>query len=260
MNKTLTPERIKRLRLMDNFFMKVFFKGNIEAVQLILRIVLDRSDIVVESVDVESELSNLEGRNVILDVHARDGNGEEFDVEIQRASEGAIQQRAGYHLSMMHTHMLGKGENFDQLKDAYVIFITETDTIGNNEPISVFETANIKDHKHFDDKRHIIYVNGEARCSTTELGRLMEDFFCENPDDINYPEIRKRIKYLKETEAGGREMMDIEEEILQEGRSERNIEVAINLIELGTVSLEDIAKATGLDIEKVRELAGQKAV
>ena len=55
-------------------------------------------------------------------------------------------------------------------------------------------------------------------------------------------------------------MMDIEEEILQEGRSERNIEVAINLIELGTVSLEDISKATGLDIEKVRELAGQKAV
>lgn len=54
MNKTLTPERIKRLRLMDNFFMKVFFKGNIEAIQLILRIVLDRSDIVVESVDVET--------------------------------------------------------------------------------------------------------------------------------------------------------------------------------------------------------------
>lgn len=50
--------------------------------------------------------------------------------------------------------------------------------------------------------------------------------------------------------------MDYEEMFRQEGR----MEVARKLIALGTVSLEDIAKATGIDIEKIRELAGKKAV
>ncbi|GEM_PF-6889800 len=31
----------------------------------------------------------------------------------------------------------------------------------------------------------IIYVNGAARCGTTEIGRLMEDFFCTDPDKVD---------------------------------------------------------------------------
>ena len=38
---------------------------------------------------------------------------------------------------------------------------------------------NVINHRKFDDKRHIIYVNGGARCHDTELGRLMEDFFAK---------------------------------------------------------------------------------
>lgn len=52
--------------------------------------------------------------------------------------------------------MLKKEEPFEKLKDAYVIFITESDTIGENMPISVYETMDINNHKQFDDKRHII--------------------------------------------------------------------------------------------------------
>ncbi|MBO6193399.1 MAG: PD-(D/E)XK nuclease family transposase, partial [Clostridiales bacterium] len=162
--------------------MKVFFKDNYEAAELLLRIILNKPDIKVKDIKVESDLDNLEGRSVTLDVLAVDDKGAEFNVEIQRRSAGASAQRAGYHLSMMHTHMLKKEEPFEKLKDAYVIFITESDTIGENMPISVYETMNINNHKQFDDKRHIIYVNGAARCSTTKLGRLMEDFFCEEPD------------------------------------------------------------------------------
>ena len=256
----MNQERIDRFRLMDNFFMKKFFSGNIEATQLVLRIILGRPDITVSSLKVESELSNFEGHRVVLDIHAKDGSGAEFDVEIQRRKEGASPQRAGYNLSLMHSHMLPKNTDFDSLKDAYVIFITETDTIGDNAPISVFETMNTINHKKFDDKRHIIYVNGAARCHDTELGRLMEDFFCQDADQINYPEIRNKFEYLKNTEEGRLEFMDYDEELIQEGAEKRELEIARNLIALGENSLESISKVTGINIEKLREMAGQQAV
>ena len=156
--------------------------------------------------------------------------------------------------------MLPKNTDFDSLKDAYVIFITETDTIGDKTPISVFETMNTINHKKFDDKRHIIYVNGAARCHDTELGRLMEDFFCQDADQINYPEIRNKFEYLKNTEEGRLEFMDYDEELIQEGAEKRELEIARNLLVLGKNSLEDIAQTTGVDIGKLREMAGQQAV
>ena len=57
-----------------------------------------------------------------------------------------------------------------------------------------------------------------------------------------------QIEYAKETGleeglAKGRE----------EGREERNLEVAINLLQLGT-SCEIVAKATGLSVEEVLKL------
>ncbi len=230
----MNQERIDRFRLMDNFFMKKFFSGNFEATQLVLRIILGRSDINVISLKIESELTNLEGHRVVLDIHAKDGSGAEFDVEIQRRKEGASPQRAGYNLSLMHSHMLPKNTDFDSLKDA------------------------------FDDKRHIIYVNGAARCHDTELGRLMEDFFCQDASKINYPEIRNKFEYLKNTEEGRLEFMDYDEELIQEGllkgAEQSKLEIARNLLVLGKNSLEDIAQTTGVDIGKLREMAGQQAV
>ena len=151
-------------------------------------------------------------------------------MEIQRRKEGASPQRAGYNLSLMHSHMLPKNTDFDSLKDA------------------------------FDDKKHIIYVNGAARCHDTELGRLMEDFFCQDASKINYPEIRNKFEYLKNTEEGRLEFMDYDEELIQEGAEKRELEIARNLIALGENSLESISKVTGINIEKLREMAGQQAV
>ena len=252
-------DRIRRYRLIDNSFMKVFFKDNPEAVELALQIILGRTDIKVLSSSVEYNLDNMEGRSVILDVHAEDESGIEFDVEIQRRSQGAGPERAGYHLSLMHTHMLTKNESFDKLNDAYVIFITETDCLGNGKPISVFETMDIDDHKQFKDKRHIIYVNGAARCGTTEIGRLMEDFFCTDPDKINYPQLRERFRYLKDSNKGVNEMMTIEEEVMLEGAENATIEIALKLIRQNRITYKEIADVTGLSLEKVTELAEAEA-
>ena len=54
----------------------------------------------------------------------------------------------------------------------------------------------------FDDGEHIIYVNGADKDATTELGKLMYDFFCTNPNDMHYKEPADNVRYFKEDEKG----------------------------------------------------------
>lgn len=77
-------ERLKSLRYMDDDFMTVCLADNAEGVELILSIVLGREDIKIKSVRTQEPMKNLQGRSAVLDVHAVDGTGKEFDVEIQR--------------------------------------------------------------------------------------------------------------------------------------------------------------------------------
>ena len=53
----------------------------------------------------------------------------------------------------------------------------------------------------FDDGSHIVYVNGKYR-GNDEIGKLMHDFSCTNPNDMNYEALAKRARYFKEDEKG----------------------------------------------------------
>ena len=57
----------------------------------------------------------------------------------------------------------------------------------------------------FDDGSHIIYANGAYR-DDTPLGKLMHDFACKNPSEMNYKILADRAKELKGTEEGGKTM------------------------------------------------------
>ena len=50
-----------------------------------------------------------------------------------------------------------------------------------------------------------------------------------------------------------------EKEFAEEGAENRSLEIAMNLIAEGTLSYDAIARATGLSLEKVRELADSKS-
>jgi predicted transposase YdaD len=84
------------------------------------------------------------------------------------------------------------------------------------------ERMNVDDAVIVDDKEHIIIVNGEYD-GDDEIGRLMHDFKCENPDDMYYEILRNRVRYFKEDEGGRQEMCAIWEEIRNDGVIEGEI-------------------------------------
>ena len=112
------------LTLFDDDLMSLVFDENIPATQLVLRIILNR-DIIVKSVEGQDELKNplVKGRDIRLDVHAIDEDGEEIDIEVQGDSDGAHVRRARFHSAMVDSRMLEATDDFKVLKDSYVIFM-----------------------------------------------------------------------------------------------------------------------------------------
>ena len=102
----------------------------------------------------------------------------------------------------------------------------------------------------FNDGSHILYVNGKYR-GDDEIGKLMHDFSCTNPDDMNFEALAKKARYFKQDEKGVTVMCKIMEDM----RNEKAKEIAIRMIKDGELSLEKIALYSGLSIDEVKELA-----
>lgn len=249
-------ERLKLLRYMDDDFMTVCLADNFEGVELILQIVLRKKDIKIKSVRTQEVLKNLQGRSAALDVYAVDSDNKEFDVEIQRKDAGA--KRARHNSSLLDAHILKSGEETEDIPDSYVIFITENDVMKGNQPIYPVERyVTIGENKVlFGDGSHIIYVNGKYR-GDDEIGKLMHDFSCTNPDDMNYEALAKKARYFKQDEKGVKAMCKIMEDMRNETALRNAKEIAIRMIKAGKMSLQDIAEYTELSLETVKELESQ---
>ena len=61
-------KRIQEFRLMDDAFMAKCFENNVECIELVLRIVLEKEDLTVQKVETQHLIKNLQGRSVILDI------------------------------------------------------------------------------------------------------------------------------------------------------------------------------------------------
>ena len=252
-------ERLKSLRYIDDDFMTVCLADNYEGVELILRIILGREDITIKTVRAQEQLKNLQGRSAILDVHAVDSTKKEFDVEIQRSDAGAGAKRARHNSSLLDAHILKPGDDIEDIPDSYVIFITENDVMKGNQPIYPVERYVIVGENKvlFDDGSHIIYVNGKYR-GNDEIGKLMHDFSCTNPDDMNYEALAKKARYFKHDEKGVATMCKIMEDMRNEAARESAKETAKRLIKMRKLSLDEIAICVpSLSLDELRELEAE---
>ena len=254
---------IQKFRLIDDTFFNVCFDNYTEGMQLLLRIFFERDDLVVKHVITQQSADNLYGRGVRFDVLAEDSEGKLYDCEVQRANEGAIPRRARYNSSMMDSRELAKGADVSELPETWVIFITENDIYGVGCPLYHVERIVQELQRPFDDGAHILYVNGANR-EDTPLGRLMQDFFCECPEQMNYKELAKRADYFKAEAEGVNIMCELMEKFgekkLEEGRIESARRTATALLALGKLTLSQIAEATQLSQEEVERLAGTTKV
>ena len=258
LKKEETLAAIRKLCLLDDNLMTLVFDRNIEATELLLNVILQRNDLRVLEVVAQREYKNPmpNGRSITIDIYAVDGNDKVYDIEVQRASEGADVHRARFHSSMIDTKMLKAGQEFKEIHDSYVIFITAADVIGAGCSLYHVNRTIEETGAYFNDGSHIIYVNGSYKDDNDPVGKLMHDFRCLSSVDMFYPILAKQVKYFKETEGGQEIMCQVFEDLAEKRVTEEKRAFARRLIARGKQTLEEIAEDTDLPIEEVRELAG----
>ena len=257
---------LKNLTIMSDVFMRNVFKKR-ECTEYVLQVIMGRKDLKVLDQVLQKDYKNLQGRSAILDCVVRDADGSQFNVEIQQDTEGASPKRARYHSGLMDMNTLNAGQDFEELPETYVIFITRDDVLGYDLPIYHIERKIEEIGAEFKDESYIIYVNSGYQ-DDTELGRLMHDFHCKDAEDMHSEILAKRVYELKETQEGVdfmcREMDEIYNEGAERGRVQgiaegpaagelkAKKEMALSLASMG-VSVERIAEAAKVSVKLVQE-------
>lgn len=263
-------DRLRGFRPMDDTFMRGLFKENLPLAELVLRIITGKPDLILTKCETQADMKRVTGaRSICLDAYATDSAGKKYDIEVQRADNGADPHRARYHSSVMDVENLDEKQDYKELPDTYIIFITENDYYKAGEPVYTIQNMNLTLNRPFNDGAHILYVNGEYR-DDSEIGRLMHDFNCTSADEMNFELLAERTRYLKENPKGVSEMCkvmeDLRDESYAEGRAEGHAEgreeqaqmTAKNLYEQG-LTIEQIARAIDFSMETVEKWLTQKA-
>lgn len=101
-----------------------------ETCRLVLEIILGEK---LPPVNVHAEHSILissDFRSVRLDIYANDEIEVNYNVEAQNKNEGNLPKRSRYHQAEMDVSSLKPGQDFNDLKPGYVIFICTFDPFG----------------------------------------------------------------------------------------------------------------------------------
>lgn len=268
-------EILKGLTLMSDIFMRNVFRKR-ECTEYVLQVILEKHGLKVVDQVLQKDYKNLQGRSAILDCVARDADRRQFDVEIQQETEGASPKRARYHSGLMDMNTLEPGQNFDELPETYVVFITREDVLGHDKPIYHIKRKIEETDGDFHDEAYIIYVNSSKQ-EDTDLGKLMHDFHCRTAEEMYSKVLAERVFELKETKKGMDIMCAEMEKLYNEGMIEGEIkgrlegeikgrlegemkkakEMALSLVNMG-IPIEQIAEAAKVSIKLVQEwLAGE---
>ena len=277
-------KELDSLVLFDDFVFSYAFRNDRDAIQLILRCILGmEKGLEVEDVRIQESVKSLDSHSVRFDILARGTDGSLFDVEIQKTNKKDLRKRASFYMSVLTNSNLEAGEeNYDELRDRYVIFICDWDVAKRGEPLYTFKYM-MNDGTPLDDGGTIIFANASYR-GDDDLTKLFEDLKQRDPSKMHYGALRKSLEKIrtdKETriemstefeEFVARKTKEISERVAAEsmakgmaegmakGMAKSRTEIAATLLKEKLLSPEEIERVTGIPIDQVSEAASKYGV
>ena len=230
----MNPERLERYTLLDDVFMRAVFRDDLPLAQRVLRILTGMGDLALAEEETQRDVNSVTGaHSVVLDVYATDGEGSQYDMEVQRG-EGLDPLRFRFYGSAMDLDFLKAGEKYQKLPRRWIVVVLERDPDGAGRATRAYSYAEEADGTPLGDGTRLLYVNASYR-GNDELGSLMADFCEPDPERIGDDLLRNRVQYLKRTAMGRREMGSSIQEIYDEGAEDgarrRLLECVRSLIE-----------------------------
>lgn len=221
---------MKRLNLTSDVFFKMVMK-DVQALVELLRILTGRRYRIVR-VGTDQSICRVFAHAVVLDVYAETAEGGVVHLEMQRKNSDNHVKRNRYYRACMDCELLGKGARYAELPDVLQIFITEKDFLQCGRAL-------LWNRKTVDDGSVEVYFN-LASWSEQEkpVLRKLQKYFLSTEGangSADFPEIVRRVRYLKEEEGGWEEMCQVSEYFIEmgkkEGRNECYVDAILSLME-----------------------------
>ena len=209
-------EVLNKLRPIDDTFMRMIFRDH-QCVELLMKIIFGEQ-FSLKRFETQEDHKQVVSRSVELDIVVYTHEGAVIGIEVEKSKDNASPIRARYHASILDCDLSYPKEKWSHFPEIYVVFICEEDVLKTKRLVSHIERY-IDKQEQFKDKLHIIYLNASMQ-DETPLGKLMHDMLCNDPDDMYYEVLRKRVSYFKRQEGGKRTMCEALEELITEAKNE----------------------------------------
>ena len=267
------PKSFDELTFSDDWMFQKVMQNPAICAELVARLLHINVDH-VEYPELEKTIAPYyQSKGVRLDVYLKDSN-KVIDIECQSNLKPALGKRTRYYQSMIDIDSLMKGEEYEKLKESYILFICKNDSFKDEQenhfglPCYTFRNVCSENGAvNLDDKTIKVIYNASAY--EREEDSLIKDFlhyiYTDKPgeDDLSN-RLSRLVKKYKEDENLRSDYLavnlhdhDIRYEALQEGGAQKKaLETATNMIRK-KYSISDISEITGLPPEKVLELQEQ---
>ena len=250
--------KLKELKLFDDTFFFHCISTFPETLEPMIRIILGRKDLRIVTVNAQKEEGQLFARRGRFDVLAADEEGRYYEIEVQNTYSGVLPQRARFYSALLDYSLLRPSEDYRKLPESFVIIIMANNELKQKRTVAKYTRRN-EDDEPLNDGSHIVFVNGESRGSGDEVEKLMHDFRCTEPEDMNYDFLRRPVEYYKRDRKGRNDMCDVIQKIVNEERvsakAEEKTAMVKEMLKDGSLPVSRIAKISGLTISEVSALA-----
>ena len=195
-----------------------------ETCRLILECILDCN---ITSLEVHAEhnvLFNSDFKYIRLDVYGKDQLDISYDLEMQNRNEGNLPLRSRYYQAELDLSSLKPGDNYDQLKPLYVIFICSFDPFGKQLYRYTFEMQCTERNFPLNDGVKRIFLNTKgtnynevSSALVSFLGYLEDssDSYINKTNCVKLKKIHARVVTLKKNRNLKEKYMFFEEYLKQ---------------------------------------------
>ena len=273
MKKEPTPlEKWNSLTLANNFIFCKVLEENPDVCKELLEMLLDiKIDRIEQPKSEQTFKTDFDSRGIRLDVYVKDGTGRCFDIEIQTSNYMRLEKRARYYQGLMDVDSIQSGQEYSALKDSYVIFLCLGDAFGHRLPVYTFRYRAEEDKNILmNDGTVNIFFNATMydKMQSENLRSFFKYLCGKNSNDNFTDRLSTLVERVKMNAQWRHRYMTIEQEIklqveartkerlnekLNEKLDESKLEIAKNLLKIN-ISPEQIAMATGLSLEQVKNL------
>ena len=258
----ITPEqKWEKATIANNFIFYKVMRHNPDVCKELLEILLEFKIDHIEMKQEEEIEIDYGKKGIRLDVYAF-GSTKAFNLEMQASDTDELPERARYYQSALDLDDLNSGTDYKELKTSYIIFICVPDIFGKGLGKYTFENTCIENSEiKLNDRayKYFFIAKNYDKILNEEQRAFLRLVTSNESTSLFADKLSQLVDNAKQNTQWRKQFMDFQHYMSQsfrEGKEEKSIEVAINLLKEGD-SPEKVSRCIGLPLEKVLELKQQ---